>query len=61
MTLHLMIPGTANPASPHRHYNTVLEEAHLAGLLVYPENPEAPPPAIVLSRRIGIRLVGLGY
>jgi hypothetical protein len=60
MPLHSSIPGTANLVLPCRHYDTVLEEVHLAGLLVYPANPEVHLPVIILSQRIGVRHVGPG-
>ncbi len=52
---------TANPATPCRHNNPVLETAYLARSLVCPAGPtapETPPPAVAVSRRIGIRRVG---
>jgi hypothetical protein len=61
-TLHALIPGTANPATPPRHNNPVLETAHLAQSLVHPAGPttpEAPPPAVVVSWCIDVRRVGL--
>jgi hypothetical protein len=63
MTLHLLIPGMANPATPCCHNNPVLETVHLAWLLVRPAGPttpEAPLPAVVVLWRIDVRRVGLG-
>jgi hypothetical protein len=62
-TLHSLIPGRANPATPCRHNTPVLETANLARSLVCPAGltaPEMPPPAIAVSRRIGVRRDGPG-
>jgi hypothetical protein len=62
-TLHLWIPCMANPVTPCRHNNPVLEMVHLAQSLFCPSSPsmpEAPLPTVVVLRRIGTRHVGLG-
>jgi hypothetical protein len=49
MTLNLLIPCTAHPATPGRHSNPVLEVAHLAQMLVCPAMTEVPQLAFLVS------------
>ncbi len=64
MTLYLLVPGTANPALPRHHNIAMLEMTLLAGPLVWPASrpmSAVPPPAFVVSWRIGVCHVGLGW
>ncbi len=60
---HPLLPCMANLAPPCCHHPPVLEMVHLAEMLVHqrPATSEAPPPAVIVSGRIGIWCVSLGW